>query len=366
MTPYLFMPIWCAIVAIIGGNKESSFYAKTNDPVAPYKPNFLFACIVFLPIYWLAAWGKPIADTWAYIANFQRIQYILQDGLRAHLSNVQREWGFAAFNYIIYWLSDGSVFMYRSLIGLIHMIPVICIYRRYSCNFLLSFFLFVAAGTYVGWMMNGLRQFMAVTIIFAATPLLIKKQFFLLILIILFASLFHFSALIMLPIIFLVHGQAFNKWTMLSILGAVACTGLFAHDDSLYTKTMSITDYGSSIELLRSLGDYGTSTLRVLVSSIPVILAWINRKKIQETGNVFLNICVNMSVITFAIYLVSSVTSGIMIGRLPVYTSLYGQILLPYLVTRIYNQETSSMLKWGMIICYLCYYPFEVGSRLFG
>ena len=58
---------------------------------------------------------------------------------------------------------------YFLVLALVHSVPVVLIFRKYSENYLMTIFLFVAGSYHVGWMMNGLRQFMAVVIIFAAT-----------------------------------------------------------------------------------------------------------------------------------------------------------------------------------------------------
>ncbi len=357
------MPIWIGIVSLLCKNSNSCF-EPVSGPYQTRKPYLLFASVVFLPIFLLAAFGRPISDTWAYIEGYKRFSYHLAN-FGDFWDSLENEHGFALFNAVIYYLTDGSIPIFRATIALVHLLPVIAIYRRYSCNYLLSAFLFVISGTYVGWMMNGLRQFMAVTIIFAATPLLVKKRFFALILVILLASTIHKTALIMLPIIFIVHGKAFNQRTMLYIAGSLLLTWLFAGNMSYYDDFADMAGYGESAEELRLLGDDGVNIFRVIISAVPCLLAWMGRKIIEEKNDIFLNICVNMSMITLGINLVASVTSGILVGRLPIYTGLYNQLLLPWLVTRMYDEKTSLFLTIMMLFGYICLYPFEIGFRIF-
>ena len=55
----------------------------------------------------------------------------------------------------------------------------------------------------------------------AGFPLLLKRKYIPLIAIILLGATFHASALLMIPIIFIVQGKAWNKKSVLCILGCI-------------------------------------------------------------------------------------------------------------------------------------------------
>lgn len=46
-----------------------------------------------------------------------------------------------------------------------------------------------------------------------------------------------------------------------------------------------------------------------------------------------------MSIVSAGIYLVSMFTSGIYIGRLPIYCSLYSYVLLPWEIKHLFNEK---------------------------
>ena len=238
-------------------------------------------------------------------------------------------------------------------------IPIILILRYYSSDYIMSMFLFVATAFYVGWMMNGLRQFTAAAIIFAATPLLVKKKYVPLIIVILLASTIHNTALIMLPVIFIVQGQAWNRKTVIFIIAAIIAMYVFGNNTSLFDSAIEGVGLNYSITAAHESGDTGTSFFRVLVNMVPMIIALVFRKKI-DVNNKFINICVNMSVITSGLYLISMVTSGILIGRLPVYTALYDLILLPYLVKNVFNEHDSKIVSIAMVVLYIIYYWYQM------
>ena len=70
-------------------------------------------------------------------------------------------------------------------------------------------------------MFNGVRQFAAVTIIFASTKFMLEKKWVPTILMILLASTMHQSALVMIPIVIIVQGKAWNKRTILFLSAAL-------------------------------------------------------------------------------------------------------------------------------------------------
>ena len=115
-----------------------------------------------------------------------------------------------------------DVTRYLFLIALIQGVIILNFFRKYSNNYILSIFLFIASSDYISWMFNGIRQFMAVVIILLAVPLLLKKKWIWSALFILLASTMHQSALIMIPIIFIVQGKAWNKKTLVLIFVVMA------------------------------------------------------------------------------------------------------------------------------------------------
>ena len=81
------------------------------------------------------------------------------------------------------------------------------------------------------------------------------------------------------------------------------------------------------------------------------------RKKIKEINNPLINICINLSVVGVGIYVVGVVTSGIMVGRIPIYFTLTNYILLPWLIDNVLTGKTKTAIK---ILCYIFYLVYFV------
>ena len=70
--------------------------------------------------------------------------------------------------------------------------------------------------------------------------------------------------------------------------------------------------------------------------------------------------CVNMSLLSTGIYVVSIFTSGILVGRLPIYFSLYNYILLPWELEYIFTVRSKKILYLLMIGAYLVFYYYQL------
>lgn len=360
MTIYYFIFVWILFMLVISTGinvtYKTEFQGNTVD-----RWYLVYAMLAFVPVIYLVAFTTPRSDTVLYMSVYRQIP-TTWSGLWERLSADGSGKGFIIFQWIIKRLFGGSETAFRLLLALLHSIPVLCIYRKYSNNYLLSMYLFIASGCHIGWMMNGLRQFLAVSIIMAATPLMLKKKYVPLIAVILLAMTIHTSAIVMLPVVFIVQGKPWNKKTVLFILLSIALMYVFSRNVELMDSMLVGTEYEGSMASALAMGDDGTNPIRVLVNSIPMLLALIGRKQLEEKNNRVIDLCINMSVITTGIYLISMVTSGIMIGRLPIYTGLYSYILLPHLIEHIFSVRSHKLILVSMILLYLTYYLYAYGG----
>lgn len=357
-----FVFIWIGVIAFLSIKlKMTSF--KTVNGKEVQRVNFVAAVIAFLPIFLMASTGQAQNDVVRYVIDYRAI-IPTWENLQSALGKAESGHGFIVFEYIIKFFVGNNVDTFRFIIAAVHSIPVLYVFRKYSENYWLSLYLFAANGVHLAWMMNGMRQFLAVSIIMAATPWLLQKKYFRLVLVILFAAWFHTSALIMLPVVFVVQGKAWNKKTLLFIVMAIAGMYIFGTYTNILESVLGNTEYSGMVKTYIDEGDDGVNPIRTLVSAVPVVLSLIGKKAIDEDDDNFMNICVNMSIVTLGINLVATVTSGIMIGRLPIYTSLFNYILLPYLIRKVFEDRLSKLVYAIMIGLYFVYYLVETGVLL--
>ena len=316
----------------------------------------MYAFLVFLPIFIFVVFGIPRYDTYAYLSIFEYSVPSDFSQASTYLAT-EDEKGFAVFNILVKMFFGNNTTAYRFLIALVHTIPVVLVLRRYSENYLLSIYVFLALGFHQAWMMNGLRQFMAVCIIFAATPWIVERKYLRCFLVVLLATTFHRSAIMMLPVVYLASKEAWSKLTLLFLIGISIATVVFARSSDSFDVVAGTAGY--SLEAVREIGDDGMNVIRVFVFAVPTILAFRAREELKKEGDPLINVCVNMSILTVGISAVAVVTSGILTGRMPIYTNLYNLILLPCVLRVNFRNQNKTIVMISAIVLYYIYSLFE-------
>lgn len=296
-------------------------------------------------------------DTSAYLAGFTESPTSIITVLR-NVTDDSKDIGFSIFTAAIKKIIGENDTVYFLIIATICILCIMYSYRKYSCDFVISIFLFIASADYLQWTYNGIRQFIPVSIMFACAGLIIKKKYVLLIILILILSTIHASILLMLPMIFIVQGKPWNKRTLLFAISVIVAIAFVDQFTDLITAFMENSQYSREID--QYLNTEGTSIPRVLVYSIPAILSLIFRKRIVQENNPIINLASNMSLVTALCYLLSAFTSGQFLGRLPIAYSLYNYILIPWIIKQYFTKNSVKILYIFMIVAYILFYYYQV------
>lgn len=354
---YIFTLIWPAVVAL--------FYNMTGAKKVPVRvlgktePRVGWGWVLLLaiPLIIIAAQRGYFADTSLYIINFNNMPDSVSE-ISSYMQTVQKDELFSFVSLIIKVFITKNYEVYLGILATFQMLVLAKIFRKYSTDFFMSMFLFVASTDYLSWMFNGLRQFTAVCIILLAFNFILTKKYLFAILIILFASFFHGSALLVIPFIFIVQGKAWNKKTLLFLFGVIIAVSFVDQFTDILDTALSDTQYKNVVSEWNQWNDDGTNILRVLVYSVPAFISLYGKKIIDKSNDNVINICTNMSIASAGIYFVSMFTSGVFIGRLPIYFSLFSYILLPWEIKNIFSLNLKKVFNFIMILMYLIYYFF--------
>ena len=352
---YLFVFLMVLYVFAKTANQQYKVYVAGEYEVR-YK-RFTALVIVAVLTYVAANRHENFIDTRSYIVNYMNSTFSWNRILQTLQGNGKDK----AF-YIVTTILRGLYGdRYRLYLGTVTGFCLLCVfhvYRKHSCNLFITTFLFLASGEYVMWTHNGIRQFMAVSLIFAATDLLLKKKYIPYILIVLVASTFHGSALIALPVILIVQGRAWNFKAIFMLLAVLVLTSSTDLLDQLLVGVMENSQYSNDVDAVMSTG--GTNMFRVLVFCIPPLLALLFRRQITQLNAPLINLAVNMSVVSMGVYIISMFTSGIYIARLPIYFSLFNYMLLPWMIERFFEKNSAKLVYLAVIACYMGYYYYQM------
>lgn len=370
MSIFGFTLVWVIFVAFVYHVLPVKVreYNNYSYSIENQRTSFFWAFIAFLPLIIAAGFRINIGDTGLYRKGFLALSETIST-LPSYLETVDKDKGFAVFNVVLKTIIGNSDKLYFLIIALVQGICLVHVYRKYSEDFALTIFLFVASADYISWMINGMRQFIAVAILFASFGLIVRKKYIPAIIIVLLASTIHASALIMLPIIFVVQGKAWNSKTVFFIVAIIVSIFFVDKFTPFLEDALQNTQYDTVMTDEIWINDDGTSLIRTLVYSLPAIISFVCRKWIQRSDDPAINIATNFSIVAAGVYLFSSFTSGIYVGRLPIYCSLYSYITLPWMLNHCFYERDRKILKCIIFVAYSIYYYYQVviswGFKLF-
>lgn len=361
MSEYIIIVLWLAMMALfqrfVNVEETISVHGKKEKRVT-----WWYAILVFVPLVWFAVNRKEnVGDTLTYIQSYKKSPKSFSQLLPYYQSLSKDKWFFFVEAFIHTLFAGDNYRIYFFIIAAFQVFALIVLYRKYSGNYLLAAFIFVTCGDYISWMHNGMRQFVAVCICLLATPWMIKRKYIPSIITILIASRFHQSALLMIPIFLVCIGRPWNKRTLLVLMGVLLAIIFVSQFTNWLDSALDDTQYNNVVTEWQSWNDDGTNPIRVLIYSIPMVLSFFGLPYIRKEDNEYIDFCTNMSIVAAGLYLVSMVTSGIYIGRLPIYASLYSNgILLPWEFEHMYNKSSSRYIKITAIGGYTLLYLYQL------
>ena len=352
---------WMLVWMYLGIMALPKLFAHTQQPnsLLPRQWKLLPALILVLPLVILAGFrGDLLGDT----ALYRKLYAELAPGFRTAwnaFANREKDPGYTAFSALAKLVIGNHPALFFLLIAAIQMACVALVFRKYAWDYGICIFLFVASTDYLSWMHNGTRQFLAVAIVFAGYRFLLEKRYLPMIGLILLASVFHASALLMLPVMFLVQGKAWNWKMQLVLLATVLIMAFIKPLSRLLMQLLQNTQYSDLADNGIWEADDGVNILRVAVYSVPAVLSLVGLRFVRQAEDPAISLCVNCSVITTALYLIAMVSSGIYIGRLPIYTTLYGYMALPWLIDRIFDERSAKWVRSSMLILYTLFFFYQ-------
>ena len=358
LTNYWWLLIWLVVagvfLAITVPKRPENILGKIE-----YRWSWSAAILLACPYAIWCMNRSNFGDTEVYRRTFQEIPTSFMQ-LSAYLIEHTKDKGFSVLATAIKMVIGNNDKIFFLIIAVFQLFCVVYFFRKYSTDFLLCMFMFVASTDYLSWMFNGMRQFIAVGIILLSFGFVLEKKIVPAICLILLASTIHGSALLMLPIIFVIQGKAWNKRTVLMIIGVGVAILFIGQFTSILDTMLAETQYSDMITNEIWTNDNGTNIFRVLFYSIPAIMSLIGKRYVDEENSPVINMCVNCSICTAMIYLLSAFSSGIYIGRIPIFTTLQGYVAVPWLIDHMFTKESARLVKMVLIAVFLVFFYYQM------
>ena len=325
-----------------------SFFARyfampvTTGP-ALIKPNQFFVLMAALSLVLVSGLRNNIGDTYFYMHG-----YTVTDFTWEYIQT-NKDMGFNIFQMILKKYTDDPQVMIF-ITALITNVLIVFILYKYSRLIELSLYVYITSGMYLT-SMNGVRQFLAAAIIFTATKYLLDGNWKKYMLIVLFASTFHQSALVLIPIYFLVRRKAWSGTTFILLFLAVLIAMGFNEFSEILFTAIEDTQYGHYEDFQEG----GANILRVAVDAAPLILAYLGRERLRELFPKS-DYIVNMALLSTIFMLIS--TQNWIFARFAIYFGLYQLILISWVV-KVFTEKDQKFIYYAIVVCYFVYFVYE-------
>lgn len=320
------------------------------------KARWIQAIVFFAVIIFFCGLRSGVADTGTYIHMFEG--YYPDSIFEIDWNAEIKDKGFYALTaFYKQFISDdwqGWLF----LIALISGVATMYTFKKYSVNFGLSCFLFIST-TMFTYLVNGMRQYICVAIVFASIGLIMERKLWKFMILILLLSTIHASVLVFIPVYFIANVEPWSWQMILVIIAAIIFGMYFEQLFPIFGSLLEETQYEGYVSYISEQG-VGSNVIRLFVSAVPCVLAFLGRKIVKRDGNSLINISVNMSVINFCIYFIATFSSGMAVGRMTTYFDVFNLLLLPWLLKHIFTPKSSQLVTWMCVFFYVLYFYIQM------
>ena len=234
---------------------------------------------------------------------------------------------------------------------------------KYSSDlpFSLLLMLFVAFIT----TMNGIRQVLAGAMMALAWFCLWERKMIPFMLTVLLASTFHASAIVMIPLYFVVSGKRYNIGVLLFSLFVLGC---FIFPDTAFRAMGRLLEDSVYEEYLENEAKMGL--MRLLVELIPVLVSYayhvlcrngrirMDDSEADRRYQRMIDVLINMQVISLGFTAMG--LQMVYFARISMYFALVLPLLLPVTIRGVFDRRSAMLVKRLAIVMYGFYFAYQV------
>lgn len=349
------------LILVVSAFYEHQFCANKLRAIAnggvssDYVGSIIPWLIVFGYITFLAGMRTSVNDTVAYRTSFEALNASWA-GIGETISGGGKDIGFSVLMHLFKMYVSTDYHMWFLFFAAVESIILIFFLRRESVSFFYScYFLFVSTLYYNYFSM--MRQWMAVVIVFFASKYIKKGKFIPYLLFCILAAQIHNSAYFMILVYFFVKGAAWTKKQLFFISAFAAGMILLQPLMSFVDSSFGDTTYNYVVNTMQT--SSGSSWIRIPIALVPVAFSYSYRENFNPNDKM-ISICVNMSLLNLMLTVLATFTSGLFIGRMSNYTTVYLLILFPYLLINVVEEKNRTIIKILFVIIYFLFYYYQM------
>lgn len=341
------------IVIFLLNTIAMNYCSIKSDKQYLYKiPNSILSCISTLIMIVLAATRTRIGDTANYINIFKLTPKSFSDFLAT--IDWSEEWGFKFVNYFIKTFITESPTIYLFILSLIIIGLIFLTFYRYSQYFELSTLIFILSGSYIVTL-NGIRQSLVAAIFFFFFKLIPEKKYLKYIFMCLILSTIHKSALVLIPLVFILNMRPWGKGTKILCVVGLFMYIFYPITSKLFAFLISDTSYSNYTAGILTGSSGSANFIRALVAIVPIILAYIYRKRLYNVQ--YFNVFLHATILNFIFVLLATAASWIF-ARFCIYFSAFSIMLLCWEICA--SGKNKKIFYYACIMFYFIFYFFEI------
>ncbi|MDR0818026.1 MAG: EpsG family protein, partial [Oscillospiraceae bacterium] len=205
--------------------------------------------------------------------------------------------------------------------------------------------------------LNIIRQSIAVAIVFSANRFVINRKFMPYCVCVVFASLFHLTALVMIPAYFILIKPSWSNTTLITVIAAAVVFALFSVFQTSVIALAQNTRYGGMV------GDNerGVSVIRVIFTVIPIIPAFIWRKILRKQEPYY-DLIVNQYILASLITVISLKT--VYLARISEYFYISILLLLPMYIKISKDRVKNALMCVVVVVFFGAFYVISLMTNV--
>lgn len=265
------------------------------------------------------------------------------------LNKETSEIGFIILCKFLHYITSDPQIMFL-VTSIITYTCIVITLKNKSNVFELSMYLFITTYMYYS-SLNVLRQWIASAIIFTGIQFLIDRNWKKYFLIVIIASLFHTSALIMIPIYFIVNHKFISKKNLIIISVFASIFIFYSGFLEVFFEFLEGSKYSNyQAEFIHT--DRGVNILRVLVYICPILVAFVFYNNINYDFDKEVDIIMNLSLINMLMMVISY--KHAYFARLCILFDPYYLLLIPKFLN-LGDKKLNRIIYYVIIISYFAF-----------
>lgn len=226
-------------------------------------------------------------------------------------------------------------------------------YHKYSCNLWLSILMFLSISGYT-FHMAAIKQCTAMAFCLIATDRAINKKYITFVVYVLLGSLFHPYALMYLIVPFLF----FRPWSKATLFMIAIFAAVGFGMESLIGTILNVTDMlGENYNATSFIGE-GVNPFRLLVVSVPVLVAFFVKDQIGEKEEKEQYLIVNLAMLNAEIMFVALFGTANYFARLANYFMPFQALAIPWLL-KFFDQRGRKSMMFLTVLGYSLYFIYS-------